>query len=454
MVYQTTEDDSEQADVYSTLTEEQLKIPCANCKEFGHWARECPEPDHREETTDDKQTADLKREDKKQPGQTGGRRHWRKKPGKKGHSASAYHVDEDYDIFGYGYVSHCYGAMEHMSPTTVCIDSLANTSFVHNESLLTHVRAQVVAVSGVHGDGTITKVGNLPGFGRALVATNSKANGLALCELEKRYQVTYVQQQYIGVKVNENLTLMFIYDPVASCYACEFDEYILNLLKEHEARQSYSLISTVSSNEAGYSNREIERAQNARKMMRRMHYPSDGGLIRTVTKGTMLECEVTGQDIMLATKIYGKDVASLQGKTKDMGPTADTRMYVHPMEQKQQVVYSDVFYWREVPFVLFIIKPLRLRMVQWMPKCDLANMIAAVKTLCAKIEAKGYQVKEIVTDPAKQLAGLQGKLPYNLTTVGSRTHVADAEVEIRILKERLRSTERGLPFNLARRLIR
>jgi hypothetical protein len=87
MVYQTTEDDSEQADVYSTLTEEQLKRPCANCKEFGHWARECPEPDHREEPADDKQTADSKREDKKQSGQTGGRRHGHKKPGKRSHSA-------------------------------------------------------------------------------------------------------------------------------------------------------------------------------------------------------------------------------------------------------------------------------------------------------------------------------------------------------------------------------
>jgi hypothetical protein len=211
MVYQTTEEESEQADVYSTLTEEQLKRPCANCKEFGHWARECTEPDHREESTDDKKTTDSNREDKKQSGQTGGRCHGRKKPGRKGHSAAAYHVDEDDDIFGYGYVSHCYGAMEHMSPRTVCIDSLANTSFVYNESLLTHVRAQVVAVSGVHGDGTIAKVGNLPGFGRALVATNSKANGLALCELERRYQVTYVQQQYIGVKVNENLTLMYVH---------------------------------------------------------------------------------------------------------------------------------------------------------------------------------------------------------------------------------------------------
>jgi hypothetical protein len=63
----------------------------------------------------------------------------------------------------------------------------------------------VVAVSGVHGDGAVIKVGHLPGFGRALVASNSKANGLALCEVEKCYQVTYVQQQYIGVVVNDEL---------------------------------------------------------------------------------------------------------------------------------------------------------------------------------------------------------------------------------------------------------
>jgi hypothetical protein len=319
----------------------------------------------------------------------------------------------------------------------------------------THIREQVVAVAGVHGDGVVTKVGHLQGFGRALVASNSKANGLALCEVEKRYQVTYVQQQYIGVAVNDELTLMFTYDPVASCYACELDDSVLTLLKEHEARHSYSHISTVSSNEAGYSRRDIDRALSSRKMRRRLYYPSDGALIRTVTKRTMLECEVTGQDVTLATKIYGQDVASLQGKTKDMSPVADTTMYVHPMEQKEQTVYADIFYWRDMTFVLFIVKPLRLRMVQWMPKCALPNMMmSSVRTLCAKIEAKGYHVKKIVTDPGRQLIGLKGKLPYNIDSVESRTHVADAEVEIRIMKERIRSTERGLPFNVAKRLVR
>jgi hypothetical protein len=160
MVYQTTEDDSELADVYSTLTEEQLKIPCANCKEFGHWARECPEPDHQEEPADDKPTAESKREDKKQSGQTGGRRQERSQ--RVGLSRGR--------------------RLRHL--------------WLRVHKPLTHVRGQVVAVSGVHGDGTIAKVGNLPGFGRALVATNSKANGLALCELEKRYQVTYTATIY------------------------------------------------------------------------------------------------------------------------------------------------------------------------------------------------------------------------------------------------------------------
>jgi hypothetical protein len=103
---------------------------------------------------------------------------------------------------------------------------------------------------------------------------------------------------------------------------------------------------------------------------------------------------------------------------------------------------------------LFIVKPLKLLMVQWLPKMDLKSMIEAIKRLCVKIESRGYAIKEIVTDPAKQLAGLEGKVAYNMTTVGSRTHVADAEVEIRTVKERLRASTAGLPYNLTTKLVK
>jgi hypothetical protein len=42
-------------------------------------------------------------------------------------------------------------------------------------------------------------------------------------------------------------------------------------------------------------------------MMRKTYYASDGALVRTVTKGAMLECPVTGKDVRMATDIYGRD---------------------------------------------------------------------------------------------------------------------------------------------------
>ena len=70
-----------------------------------------------------------------------------------------------------------------------------------------------------------------------------------------------------------------------------------------------------------------------------------------MTKGAMLECPVTGKDVRMATDIYGKDVASLQGKTKDKGPVADDRVFVPAMEQKEQMIYGDMFHWRGVDII-------------------------------------------------------------------------------------------------------
>ena len=94
--------------------------------------------------------------------------------------------------------------------------------------------------------------------------------------------------------------------------------------------------------------------------MRKTYYASDGALVRTPTKSALLDRPVTGKDVRMATDIYGKDVASLQGKPKDSGPVADDRVLVPDMEQKEQTVYGDIFHWRGVNFVLFIVKPLRL----------------------------------------------------------------------------------------------
>lgn len=172
-------------------------------------------------------------------------------------------------------------------------------------------------VSGLHGKGSIDTVGHFPGFGEAIYAPDSGTNGLALCEVESRYEVKYVQRVHFLVTVNDNLTLDFCYDDTVGAYACVFDDAVIKALKDQDSRFPYHcLIATISEAEKAYSSRELKRAQLARSMMRRTYYASDTAFVRTVTKGALLECPVTGKDIRMAIDIYGKDVASLQGKLK------------------------------------------------------------------------------------------------------------------------------------------
>jgi hypothetical protein len=55
-------------------------------------------------------------------------------------------------------------------------------------------------------------VGTLPGFGEAIYAPDAGTNGLALCEIEEQYRVTYEQRVRFVVHVNASLQLVFDYD--------------------------------------------------------------------------------------------------------------------------------------------------------------------------------------------------------------------------------------------------
>ena len=417
------------------LSAKQLKHPCKNCNKLGHWVKDCPEPDSRKSGEEKEIQAPAVR-----------------------HAEADYVNTEDLSdeaIFGYVFALTKEMAAR-LDPREVAIDTFANVNFICNKDLLPERRKSEMTVKGFNESKKTAEVGLLPGFGDAVYAPWAGVNGLAMCLIEEKYTVTYFQQNRIEVRINDDFVLKFLYKAKLGCYACMFDEEIMFKLSEHETRFNYHYcnMAMVSEQEKGRTTKEVIAARKARIMMRRLYYPADSALVRTITKGAMVECSVTGRDVVLATEVYGKDVASLKGKTKDRKPQHFTKLLVPLMSQKEQVVYADVFHWRQVNFIIFIIKPLRLVMVQWLPKLDTPNVKAAVMTVCNKIEARGYTVQEVVVDPFKSLASLAGLLPRNITVVGSRAHVADAEVEIRTVKERVRSSTHGLPYNAPRRLVR
>jgi hypothetical protein len=431
------------------LTEEQLQHPCHKCKRYGHWARECtadpPKADDNKAKSADKNeekhvhhvTESVKEEEQDIDEQD----EW-------------YSDADGNSMFGYVFNAANGSKPLKLHQREVALDCFANVHFICNEDLLSDIKESSMVVKGFNESKTISKVGNLAGFGEAVLAPWSGVNGLALCLVEDKYTVTYYQQDRIEVEVNEDFIMKFMYKTEIGCYACMFDDDVIAKLKENATRFKYCNITLASEREKEHTTKEVIAARKARTMMRRLFYPADSTLVRTITKGAMVECNTTGKDVVLATDIYGRDVASMKGKTKDRKPDTYKSLLVPTMSQKEQTVYADVFHWREVNFVLFIVKPLRLVLVQWLPKLDGMNIKSAVLTLCTKVEARGYKICEVVVDPAKALSALVGVTAKNITVVGSRMHVADAEVEIRTIKERVRSSTHGLPYDTPRRLVR
>ncbi len=80
------------------------------------------------------------------------------------------------------------------------------------------------------------------------------------------------------------------------------------------------LVNQVKENELGYTKRELERAQLARKMYRMIGYPLINDFKIAIKNNLINNCPVTAEDVKNAEKIYGPSIAALQGKTTRTTP--------------------------------------------------------------------------------------------------------------------------------------
>ena len=434
---------------------------CYNCDEAGHYARDCPQPRRERRDRKKKSVKSQKKTDEIKPAV---------------HSLAVDTPDEEDldpfpDFFAYGLSVNtgstclydannelriCSGEKSPISskhPRAVSLDTLANCTFGWNEELFVDLRDQGFSMTGVGGESFGTRMGRMPCFGAAVITPKCKVNAIAMADAE-RYPIEYIQGDRIIVRISDELSLHFLYCKADKSYTCLFtDEIISALLLEESKVAAYT--TTVAENEKAYSKTEVTGARAARQLMRRLFYPPDSVLVKILAGGSMLNSPVTPHDVIRATQIYGKDVASLKGRTTYGGPVKTDVLLVPKSLQREQHVHADIFYWRGEQFILFVVKPIMMLLAQWLPVNKTAEvMIAGVNKLLGKVRSRGYVVEYISTDPEKALAKLDGLVDAVWETVGSRSHEEHVEREIRFVKERLRATEHGLPFRVALRLIR
>lgn len=339
----------------------------------------------------------------------------------------------------------------------VYLDSCANAHVMHNIELLRDVRHDTeseIRVKGVGGEAVLRNVGVLPCFGEVhvLESTENRVNILSLGKVQDLYTVEFIKGNFY-VTINKDVVIVF-QRMENDLWGCDFRE-ILPILRRVENNSQIVLMNeTVMERERLFSTAEVKRAKMARELMRQLGYPSTRDLIKIIVKGMMVNIPVTAQDVIRAEKIYGPDAASLKGKTVKRKPREQPKVYVPRAMMKRQDMFSDIFYWRGVGFMLSIVMPLRIKFITVLTKSETKSYLKTVlEDHIVRMKGHGYEVRTIYVDPQGALSALT-TLGVVVDTSGARRHVSIIERAIRIVKERMRATECGLPFKCARRLVK
>ena len=375
-------------------------------------------------------------------------------------TAAEEEVDEaTADEWDIALVSNC--EQIFFSEYDVLLDSEASLNIFRSKKLLNGVRdaKRKVLLGGIQRGASgvrVTEEGEFKDIGTVYYNESASANILSFAsQIDAGADITYEKERDRFVMIPDKGENVYYFGrkrvkgSEGRFYICDSRTMIMPA--------ESALVQTVEDNMRTFTKREVLQAKHARELMVRMGFPSVQQAIRTANSGSNFD--VTPRDFEIADTIWGKDIASLKGKTRKRA-TAIADIRVMPtLVQKEQVLSVDIMFVRKLAILIGVSTPLDLTLATSLTSLDLQKPSRAADTVrrgiqyfLGVLQSQGFEAKLIMSDGEGAVAKLKTEL--NLLGVevdisGAGGHVARVERRIQVVKERMRTHIHHLPFALS-----
>ena len=339
--------------------------------------------------------------------------------------------------------------------TEVLLDNQAGRSIFKNKDLLSNVcTVTPFYIGGIDGGSRglcIQEDGEFNDLGRVGLATQAAANILSKTRLIDAgnavaydpdadvYHLHGAQRSYtFSRKMNKNGSR-------SSHYACD-----MAFPSEHHA-----LVATVADNMRQYTKREVGQASKARELMARLAHASSQATIDMLDAG-LIHCDVTKQDVRNADAIFGSSIAALKGKTHKLASTPASAVIAPRVTQVQQILAVDIFFVKNLPFLLGQLIPLGLALCIPLKNRSAPLVAKAIRSFINTAKSRDFDCVQLRTDGEGALGAMRDELSglgILLDTSGPGQHVPVIERKIQTVKERVRAHVNNLPFVMTRLLL-
>ena len=156
------------------------------------------------------------------------------------------------------------------------------------------------------------------------------ANIFSMNELKKKYRITYDSSEGYYV-VPQDGPAKFYKDEngLLYIYLKDSEEDAAMLLVQMGSEEAATaFVQTVQKNYKGFTKKDVLRAKEARRAMGLIGNPSENDFKGLVSNNMITNCPITTTAITNALNIFGKDLASVRGKTVRWAPAPVAGDYV------------------------------------------------------------------------------------------------------------------------------
>jgi hypothetical protein len=209
--------------------------------------------------------------------------------------------------------------------------------------------------------------------------------------------------------------------------------------KEHHM----TFVNTDSENKTGCTKRQIKCAEIARNLYKTLIYPSMKDFKWVIRSNHIKDFPVTIQDIYVATKIWGKNITALKGKTTRIKTHPVARDYVKvPKEllklHKEVFLTTDIFFVNKIPFFLTLSRKICSTAVNHLADRTVPKIFKAFKEMYQFYLQRVFHITTVYADgefaPLKTLIEAMPGVPM-VNLASANEHVPEIERRIWVVKE-------------------